>query len=77
MLARARSLVQQYTTKQLYDSALYWADKALSLSCGDIQDLVVYVQALYHCGQHQRAIHVLQSTVALQHSKALKYLAAR
>ena len=77
MLAKARKLVQQYTTKQLYDSAVYWADKALSLSSGDVQDLVAYVQALYNCGQHQRAIHVLQSTVALQHSRALKYLAAR
>lgn len=77
MLAKARSLVQQYTAQQLYDSALYWADKALSLSGGDVQDLACYVQALYQCGQHQRAIHVLQSTVALQHSRALKYLAAR
>ena len=77
MLAKARSHVQQYTAKQLYDSALYWADKALSLSNGDVQDLATYVQALYHCGQHQRAIHVLQSTVALPRSRALKYLAAR
>ena len=77
MLSKARALVQEYTAKQLYDTALFWADKALTLSDGDITDLSVYTQALYHCGQYQRAVHVLQSNPLLNHSPALKYLAAK
>lgn len=77
MLATARNLVKQYTTKQLYSTALYWADKALSLSQGDANDLAAYVQALYNSGQYQRAVHKLKSNPALHYSPALKYLAAR
>ena len=77
MLATARNLVKQYTTKQLYSTALYWADKALSLSQDDVNDLTAYVQALYNTGQYQRAAHKLKSTAALNYSPALKYLAAR
>ena len=77
MLSKARTLVHQYTAKQMYDTALFWADKAFTLSSGDINDLSMYVQALYHCGQYQRGIHTLQSNSFLSRYPALKYLAAK
>ena len=77
MLSRARVLAQQYTAQQLNDSALYWADKALSMSGGALEDVVVYVQSLFSCRQYRRAIHSLQSNVLLHQSTTLRYLAAR
>lgn len=77
MLSKARSLVQQYTAKQMYDTAVFWADKAFTLSSGDINDLCTYVQALYLCAQYQRAIHTLQTNPLLSLSPALQYLAAK
>lgn len=77
MLSKARALVQEYTVKQLYDTALFWADKAFTLSDGDITDLSTYTQALYNCGQYKRAVHMLQSSPLLNHSPALKYLTAK
>lgn len=77
MLSKVRSLVQQYSSQGLYDSALFWADKALSLSTGDPNDLATYAQALYHCGQYQRAIRALHASPFLPQSPALKYLAGK
>lgn len=77
VLAKVRSLVQQYTAKQLYSTAVYWAEKAHTLSSGDPNDLAAYVQALYQCKEYQRASHIIQNSPHLSHSSALKYLAAR
>ena len=77
MLRKARSLAQQYTAKQLYDTALFWADKALTLSNGNVNDLASYIQTLYLSGQYQRAVHTLQSKPFFLQCPALKYLAAR
>lgn len=75
LLSKARSLVKQYTEKQLYLSAAYWADKALSLSEGDPNDLATYAQALCRCKDYQRASHLLHSSNLLSSSPALRYLA--
>lgn len=78
LLIKARSLVQQYTAKQLYTTAAYWAEKALCLSGGDDpNDLAAYAQTLYQCQEYQRACHILQSSPLLPHSSALRYLVAR
>lgn len=77
LLIKARSLVLQYTAKQLYTTAAYWAEKALCLSGGDPDDLAGYAQTLYHCQEYQRACHILQSSPLLPHSSALRYLVAR
>ncbi len=77
MLAKVRSLVNQYLSKQLNDTALFWADKALTLSKGDVNDLAAYAQTLHLCGQYRRAIHLLESQPVFPQSSGLKYLAAR
>ncbi len=77
VLTKLRSLVKQYLNRQLYDTALFWADKALTLSNGDVNDLATYTQTLYLCGQYQRAIHLLQTHPLLPQSPGLKYIAAK
>ena len=77
LLDKARSLAQQYARKQLLTSAIFWADKALSLSCGDPADLATYASLLHANGQHQRAAHILLSSPLLGQSAALRYLAAK
>ena len=77
MLSKARALAANYTSKQLYSTALYWADKAFSLSAGEAEDLARYVQALYQCKQYQRAANIMHSSGLLPCSPGLCYLAAR
>ncbi len=77
LLEKARELTQQYTAKQLFSTAAYWADKAHSLSGGDPNDLAAYVQSLYHNQEYQRACHLLHSSPYLSKSSTLRYLAAQ
>lgn len=77
LLTKVRDLVKQYVAKQLYSTAVYWADKAHALSQGDPNDLASYVQALYHCKEYQRACYLLDKSPLLSQSSSLRYLAAR
>lgn len=77
ILAKTRALVADYSSKQLYSTALYWADKAFSLSAGGAEDLARYVEALYQCKQYQRAANILHNSGFLSRSPGLSYLAAR
>ena len=77
LLEKARELTHQYASKQLFPTAVYWADKAHSLSGGDPNDLAAYVQALSHNQEYQRACHVLHNSPFLAQSSSLRYLAAR
>ena len=56
-ISQLRNLVRQYIDMHLYKTALFWADKAVSLSSGDIQDVYWFAQALFLTGQFQRAAH--------------------
>lgn len=38
-ISQLRNLVRQYIDMHLYKTALFWADEAVSLSNGDIQDV--------------------------------------
>lgn len=77
LLIKARSLAQLYASRQLLNSAIFWADKALSLSGGDISDLTTYASLLHASGQHRRAIHALLSSTLLSQSAGLRYLVAK
>eukprot|EP00731_Ephydatia_muelleri_P000468 Em0001g468a len=77
MLERLRALVQEYVSKQLYESAQFWADKVLTLSDGDPSDLATYGQVLYSRGHYQRAAHILEGSPHLMRSAALRYLTAK
>ena len=76
MLSKARSLVKQYCLKHMHDTALFWAEKALTLSSGDSTDLYTFAEILFVSGQFQRAIHVL-SVPGLLRSPNVRYLVAR
>ncbi len=77
MLTRVRQVVRQYSGQHQDVSALYWADKALSLSNGALEDIIVYIQCLYACQEYKRAIHYLESSALLQQCSTLRYLSAR
>ena len=77
LLEKARSLAQLYASKQLHNSAIFWADKAHSLSSGEATDLATYTSLLHASGQHRRAIHLLLSSPLLPQSAGLRYLAAK
>ncbi len=44
-----------------YESALFWADKVVSLSGNEVQDVFWYAQTLYLTSQFHRAAHLLSS----------------
>ena len=77
LLDKARSQAQLYASKQLLNTAIFWADKALSLSEGDASDLATYSSLLHSAGQHRRAIHTLLSSPHLPRSAGLRYLLAK
>ena len=78
LLEKARNLVQIYAGKQLHNTAIFWADKALSLSAGDAGDLATLASLLHADGQHRRAVHALLSSPhLLSRSTGLRYLAAK
>ena len=62
-ISQLRNLVRQYIDMHLYKTALFWADKAVSLSNGDIQDVYWLAQTLFLTAQFHRASHVLRNRV--------------
>ena len=76
-ISQLRNLVRQYIDKHLYKTAQFWADKAISLSNGDVQDVYWFAQTLFLTGQFQRAAHALTSRGLLQTNLACRYLAAK
>ena len=77
-ISQLRNLVRQYIDMHLYKTALFWADEAVSLSNGDIQDVYWLAQTLFLTAQFHRASHVLRNRGGvLQTSLACRYLAAK
>ena len=79
-LKQARKLAVEYYQKHLTVSAVFWSEKALLLSGGDLEDVVLYCQALYSNQEYRRVIHFLQSTTVntlLDSCSGLRYLAAK
>ena len=77
LLEKSRSQAQLYANKQLHNTAIFWADKALSLSGGDSRDFATLASLLHSSGQHRRAVHLLLSSPHLPRSAGLRYLAAK
>ena len=76
-LRRARDLAEDYWNKLSPESAVFWAEKAVLLSKGDVDDVVLYSQVLYADRQYKRASHYLQNSPLLANSSAVRYLAAK
>lgn len=77
VLLRFRRLAEDYNSKLMPETGAFWAEKALLLSGGDIEDLVLYSQSLYQSGQWRRAASYLQNSPLLTRSSSLRYLAAK
>ncbi|KAK2165875.1 hypothetical protein NP493_1345g00047 [Ridgeia piscesae] len=71
-LDKLKSRVREYIDKHQYESALFWAEKAVTLSNGKTSDLFWYAQTMYLTGQYHRAAHLIKS-----HELDKKYLCAR
>ena len=77
MLAKARSIAEENLQKHLYKTAYFWAEKALVLSGGELQDIFLLAQIFYASGQYQRASNLLQKNSQYQQSSLLCYLLAK
>ena len=77
MLIKARSIAEEYLRKHLYKTAYFWAEKALVLSDGELQDVFLLAQIFYVSGQYQRASNLLQKNSKYQQSALLCYLLAK
>ena len=77
LLGKSRQLAKEYLNKHLYQSAMFWAEKAALLSNGYLDDVVLFIQSLCAGGQHRRAIGYLQRSPLLEQNSSLRYLAAQ
>ncbi|XP_031573394.1 cell division cycle protein 16 homolog [Actinia tenebrosa] len=76
-ISQLRNLIRHYLDNHQYKTALFWADKTVSLSKGEVQDVYWFAQTLFLTGQFQRASHALKSRGLVQTNLACRYLAAK
>ena len=77
MLRKARELSLEYNRKNQHASAVFWAEKTMILSGGSLEDVCLYVQALYANHEFRRAINFLEDAPDLPRCSGLRYLAAK
>ncbi|GLG97739.1 Cell division cycle protein 16, partial [Gryllus bimaculatus] len=58
---RYRKLVRSYLDLHLYSAALFWADKVVSLSGEDPDDVYWLAQCMYLMKQYHRAVNLIKS----------------
>ena len=75
--SQLRNLVRSYIDKHLYKTALFWAEKAMSLSNDEFQDVYWFAQALFYTKQYQRAVHVLTSRGLHESNLTCRYLVGK
>jgi anaphase-promoting complex subunit 6 len=76
-VSQLRNLVRNYIDKHLYKTALFWAEKAMSLSNNELQDVYWFAQALFYTKQYQRAVHALTSRGLHESNLACRYLVGK
>eukprot|EP00899_Mesostigma_viride_P002645 jgi/Mesvir1/12381/Mv00559-RA.3 len=83
-LEKLRRLVRDCISKHMATSAVFFADKLVSLSGGCPQDVFLLVQAYMYGRQHRRALHLIRAwsaeraqPLAPGDELALRYLAAK
>lgn len=77
LIPQFRNLVRAYIDKHLYKTALYWAEKAMSLSNNELQDVYWFAQALFQTRQFERAAHALTSRGLHESNLACRYLVGK
>ncbi|XP_028403874.1 cell division cycle protein 16 homolog [Dendronephthya gigantea] len=76
-VVQLRNLVRSYIDKHLYKTALFWAEKAMSLSNDELQDVYWFAQALFYTKQYERAVHALISRGLHENNLACRYLVGK
>ncbi|ELU11736.1 hypothetical protein CAPTEDRAFT_112715 [Capitella teleta] len=74
---KLRSLVRSYIEKHQYESALFWANKLVTLTNNEALDVYWYAQTLYLTRQYHRATHLLKVHQLEKKIMCCRYLAAR
>ncbi|KAL4220240.1 anaphase promoting complex subunit cdc16 [Mactra antiquata] len=72
-----RERVQVYIEKHHYESALFWADKLVTLSNGAVEDVYWFAQALYSTEQYHRAASCILNRNLHKTDMRCRYLAAK
>uniref|UniRef100_A0A0A9YB07 Cell division cycle protein 16 n=1 Tax=Lygus hesperus TaxID=30085 RepID=A0A0A9YB07_LYGHE len=72
-----RKLVRSHIDLHLYTSALFWADKVVSLSDGEPEDVFWLAQCMFLLKQYHRAAHLIQSKGLEKTHLVCRYLAAK
>ena len=76
-IERLRSIVQDSLGKHLYENAIFFADKLVTLSGGEPDDIYRLAQAYMYTKQHRRALHVLHRSHQATASPRFRYLTAK
>eukprot|EP00118_Oscarella_pearsei_P021356 m.239199 g.239199 ORF g.239199 m.239199 type:complete len:565 (+) comp40176_c1_seq40:85-1779(+) len=76
-LSRVRQLVADSLERDLFENAVFWADKAISLSNGAAQDIYSRAHALFLSGDYRRAAYCLQSRGLVEAFPSCRYLVAK
>ncbi|KAK9512663.1 hypothetical protein O3M35_001037 [Rhynocoris fuscipes] len=76
-IERFRKLVRTYIDLNLYTSALFWADKVVSLSEGEPSDVFWLAQCMYLLKQYHRAALLIKNRGLDKTHLICKYLAAK
>lgn len=76
-LDKLRRMIKKYIEKHLYQAALFWADKVVTLSGGEDQDIFWLAQSLYCTGQYHRAAFCIKSRNLHKTDLECRYLAAK
>nr|XP_009859251.1 cell division cycle protein 16 homolog [Ciona intestinalis] len=77
ILNRVRNIVIDYTNKHQYESALFWSDKAASLSQYHASDVYRLAQSMFHMKQFERAaVLIIKRKLHLKYN-AFRYLVAK
>ena len=71
-----RNRIRNYIDKHHYDSALFWADKLVSMT-DTVEDIFWYAQTMYLTGQYHRAINLLTNKKLDKTYTSCRYLAAQ
>lgn len=76
-MERLRSLIMDLMSKHLYSSAIFYADKLVTLSDSDQSDMYLLAQAYFLSKQYRRAVNLVTKEDLFTLSNRFKYLAAR
>eukprot|EP00730_Choanoeca_flexa_P008179 TRINITY_DN12454_c0_g2_i3.p1 TRINITY_DN12454_c0_g2~~TRINITY_DN12454_c0_g2_i3.p1 ORF type:complete len:591 (+),score=125.98 TRINITY_DN12454_c0_g2_i3:29-1801(+) len=75
VLDQIRQLVQVNIEKAQFNSAAYWADKAVSLSNGANDDVYLLARMYFLTQQYERAVNLLEQYTLIQSNLCCRYLA--